>query len=69
MSSVELTQSLVACRFEAFVPAMEEVDRVTLRYNYPDSPTFLRAFIALRHLLGQPSRPLDGRKARIGGAP
>ena len=55
ISSVELTQSLVGCRFEVFIPAMdEEVDRVTLKYHYPDSPTFLKAFIALRHLLGQP---------------
>ena len=54
ISSVELTQSLVGCRFELFVPAMEEVDKVTLRYNYPDAPAFLKAFIALRHLLGQP---------------
>jgi inorganic pyrophosphatase len=54
ISSVELTQSLVGCRFELFIPAMEEVDKVTLRYNYPDAPPFLKAFIALRRLLGQP---------------
>jgi len=54
ISSVELTQSLVGCRFEVFTPGMEEVDKVTLKYNYPDSPAFLKAFITLRHLLGQP---------------
>ena len=54
ISSVELTQSLVACRFEVFVPTAEEVDKVTLKYHYPDAPSFLKAFIALRHLLGQP---------------
>jgi inorganic pyrophosphatase len=54
ISSVEVTQSLVGCRFEVFTPAMEEVDRMTLKYNYPDAPAFLKAFIALRHLLGQP---------------
>ena len=54
ISSVELTQSLISCRFEVFVPAMEEVDKVTLRYYYPDAPPFLKAFIALRHLLGRP---------------
>ena len=54
ISSVELTQSLISCRFEVFVPAMEEVDKVTLRYYYPDAPSFLKAFVGLRHLLGQP---------------
>jgi len=54
ISSVEITQSLLGCRFEVFTPAAEEVDKVTLRYNYPDAPPFLKAFIALRHLLGQP---------------
>jgi inorganic pyrophosphatase len=54
ISSVEITQSLVGCRFEVFTPAAEEVDKVTLRYNYPDAPPFLKAFITLRHLLGQP---------------
>ncbi|HSP56130.1 MAG TPA: inorganic diphosphatase, partial [Dehalococcoidia bacterium] len=54
VSSVELLQSLIKCRFDIFVPGDEEVDRVTMRYDYPDSPAFLQAFIAIRHLLGRP---------------
>lgn len=68
ISSVELTQSLVGCRFEVFVPAAEEVDKVTLKYHYPDAPSFLRAFIALRHLLGQPIPLADERSAHLGAA-
>lgn len=63
ISSVELTQSLISCRFEVFVPAAEEVDKVTLKYNYPDAPPFLKAFIALRHLLG---RPIPNGSADVG---
>ena len=54
VSSVELLQSLIRSRFDIFVPGDEEVDRVTMRYDYPDSPAFLRAFIAIRHLMGRP---------------
>jgi len=66
ISSVEITQSLVGCRFEVFTPAAEEVDKVTLRYNYPDSPAFLEAFITLRHLLGQPILLTDERNDHVG---
>jgi len=55
ISSTEITQSLVGCRFEAFVPNGGGVDKVTLDYDYPDSPRFLRAFTLLRHLMGQPA--------------
>jgi inorganic pyrophosphatase len=55
ISSTEITQSLVGCRFEVFVPNGGGVDTVTLDYDYPDSPKFLRAFTLLRHLLGQPT--------------
>ena len=54
ISSVEMLQSLPGCRFDIFLPAEEEVDKMALRYDYPDSPAFVRAFITLRHLLGQP---------------
>jgi inorganic pyrophosphatase len=54
ISSTEITQSLVGCRFEVFVPNGDGVDIVGLDYDYPDSPRFLRAFTLLRHLLGQP---------------
>ena len=66
ISSVEVTQSLISCRFEVFVPAMEEVDRVTLKYNYPDAPAFLKAFITLRHLLGQPISVANGDNSVVG---
>jgi inorganic pyrophosphatase len=65
ISSVEITQSLLGCRFGVFTPAMEEVDKMTLRYNYPDAPAFLRAFIALRHLLGQPIPLADGPNGHV----
>jgi len=55
ISSTEITQSLVGCRFEVFVPNDDGVDTVTLDYDYPDSPRFLRVFTLLRHLLGQPT--------------
>ncbi len=32
----------------------EGVHRITLRYDYPDSPAFVHAFLTLRHLLGRP---------------
>jgi hypothetical protein len=67
ISSVEVTQSLISCRFEVFVPAMEEVDRVTLKYNYPEAPAFLKAFITLRHLLGQPISVANGDNSVVGG--
>jgi hypothetical protein len=66
ISSVEVTQSLISCRFEVFVPAMEEVDRVTLKYNYPDAPAFLKAFMTLRHLLGQPISVANGDNSVVG---
>jgi len=47
-------RSLLGCRFDLFLPAEEEVDKVTLKYDYPDSPAFVRAFVTLRHLLGRP---------------
>jgi hypothetical protein len=55
ISSTEITQSLVGCRFEVFVPNDDGVDTVTLDYDYPDSPRFLRVFTLLRHLMGQPT--------------
>jgi hypothetical protein len=66
ISSVEITQSLVGCRFEVFTPAAEEVDKTTLKYNYPDSRAFLKAFITLRHLLGQPIPPADEHNGHVG---
>jgi hypothetical protein len=54
VSSVEVIQSVIACRFDIFVPDEEEVERVTLRYDYPDSPAFVHVFRTLRHLLSRP---------------
>ena len=54
VSSVEIVQSLPGCRFDIFLPTEEEVEKVTLRYEYPDSPAFAEAFVTLRHLLGKP---------------
>lgn len=54
ISSVETVQSVIACRFDIFVPHQEGVDRLTVKYGYPESPAFLRAFTTLRHLLGRP---------------
>jgi len=55
IASTEITQSLVGCRFEVFVPNGGGVDTVGLDYDYPDSPRFLRVFTLLRHLMGQPT--------------
>jgi len=54
VSSVEIVESVIKCRFDIFVPRDEEVERITLRYDYPDAPAFLRAFTVVRHLLGRP---------------
>lgn len=54
VSSVEVLQSVISCRFEAFMPRGERIDRVSLRYDYPDSPAFVLAFITVRHLMGRP---------------
>lgn len=54
ISSVEAVQSVIACRLDMFLPDGEEVDKVTMKYDYPDSPAFIHAFITLRHLLGRP---------------
>lgn len=53
LSSVELTQSLIACRFDLFIPHDEDVERITLKYDYPDSAPFRRVFVTVRHLLGR----------------
>lgn len=62
ISSVEVLQSVIACRFDVLVPDEEAVERITLKYDYPDSPAFVRAFIALRHLLGRPLALGVGRR-------
>ncbi|MBI2913968.1 MAG: inorganic diphosphatase [Chloroflexi bacterium] len=54
ISSLEMVRSLLGCRLELFLPEEEELDKVTLKFDYPDSPAFARAFVTLRHLLGRP---------------
>ena len=53
VSSLQLTQSVLVCRFEVFVPSGGETERVELKYNYPDSPPFVTALTLLRHLMGR----------------
>jgi hypothetical protein len=54
VSSVETVRSVLGCRLDIFVPGEEGVERITLKYDYPDSPAFVHAFTTLRHLLGRP---------------
>ncbi|MBI4302022.1 MAG: hypothetical protein HY664_05410 [Chloroflexi bacterium] len=62
ISSVQITQSILICRFEIALPQCTETEKVTLKYNYPDSPSFLKAFTVLRHLLGQPIPSMHGEE-------
>jgi inorganic pyrophosphatase len=67
ISSVEIVQSLPGCRFEIFLPSEEELNKVSLEYDYPDSPAFVEAFTTVRHLLGAPV-PSASRHGSQGGA-
>lgn len=61
ITSLEMTLSLLASRFELAVAEGEGVRRIVLRFDYPAAPPFLTAFTAARHLMGLPlSETYDG---------